>query len=342
MNKVREAVDTLGGAAGICRHLGLKFERDFPCPWREDRAAKMRWNPIAKGKERWHDFKSGENGDEVDFYARVKGIDNRQACKELIKMSGLDGSGGGQRYPKPLSRKPRRELGYTKCESRERPQWPALRRAEPDEVETISELRGLPWQAVEMVTDLGILKIGKQWGYPCWFYVDDCRWNIRYRRLDGQPFRHAKAMAVANSFAAWPIGIDRVRSARRVLVVEGEGDGLAAWASVWAEDCVDEVAVCVMSGAAVSIPQRCLHTFEKKEVRIIPHAGDKGRVGELAALRWGRQLESAGAVVDIYQLVKGDLGDRLDGKSSDEIRGLKIASDFGEQAWPAGLNRFAD
>jgi len=85
MDLLRDAVEKLGGARGVCSRLGVPYSRDFKCPWRGDRAAKMRWNDAKGGKERYYCFKEAAGGDEVDFVARVLGVSNREACKIVIE-----------------------------------------------------------------------------------------------------------------------------------------------------------------------------------------------------------------------------------------------------------------
>ncbi len=319
MSLVRNAVEKLGGARGVCSRLGIPYSHDFKCPWRDDRGKKMRWNDARSGKERWYDFKAAEGGDEVDFVAKVLGVSNREACKVIIEWAGLDHRKkmNGVRDKKPVVRPRPRPATPGK---RVKPVCPALRRAEPGEVDVIAEQRGLPWQAIENLGDRGVIGIGKKWGVACWFFRDSTGWNIRARRLDGGLFQGVKAVTLKGAWAAWPIGLDRVSGVHSLLLVEGEGDGLAAWSAIWACDAWDEWAVCVMAGASMSIPTECLPLFAGKFVRIVPHIGDKSRAGELGAVRWAEQLQAAGAEVDVYMLPGGDLGDLLEGKNKDEIR----------------------
>ena len=40
------------------------------------------------GFERWHDYVTGEGGDAVDFLALARGLSNKEACVEFLRLAG--------------------------------------------------------------------------------------------------------------------------------------------------------------------------------------------------------------------------------------------------------------
>jgi hypothetical protein len=135
--------------------------------------------------------------------------------------------------------------------------------------------------------------------------TDDTRNSAQARRMDGQPWQlgphpAAKALFLAGSKAAWPVGLSAIQACHQsILLVEGGPDLLAAHAYIWMANRKRDAAAVAMLGAQTSIPSHAIPTFRGRRVRIVAHSDD---VGWSAAQRWARQILPAVHSVDILTL----------------------------------------
>lgn len=291
----------------------------------------------------FRDFKSGDTLDAPALLAKVEGLTNSAACLLFIDLAGVARERHGSRDdltrrtpprlapPPPLPPPP---------VTRIKPALPELRHPEPDELETIGELRYVTLRGPELAAERGLLYVCRYAGAACWAVTDSARWNCQFRRMDGRPFEgdgpSKKTLGIRGGWAAWPIGAAEMGLRENVLLVEGTGDFIAAHAFVWLECTVEKTSVVCIPGASVRLPLEALPRFEGKRIRIFPHLDPSG-AGAEAALRWETQLEAAGAArvecFDLSGLVMpsgepvGDLND-LARLAPAEIEGLGPLTKF--------------
>lgn len=66
---------------GLCKSSGR-------CPWRDDR--KPSFSVFSSGRK-WHDFRTGESGDAIDFLARITHLEHRAACRKFLELAANSG-----------------------------------------------------------------------------------------------------------------------------------------------------------------------------------------------------------------------------------------------------------
>lgn len=141
------------------------------------------------------------------------------------------------------------------------------------------------------------------------------------RRLDGEPWRRQDG----GEFKSWsvgtkkcPLGVWSMGERPFVMLVEGEGDLLAAYhfltkhpegADLARRHHPGNTAVVCVLGASSSVPEPVWPLFEGKRVRMFPDFDEeKGgkRSGWEAARKWQESLTKAGAEVDTFWLGSDD------------------------------------
>ena len=171
--------------------------------------------------------------------------------------------------------------------------WPALPELFPGNSETIArlaQLRGLSREGISIASAKGLLRFGKYKNRSAWFIVDASGRVAQARRLDGVPWADGvKALTLAGSQAAWPVGISEAASFPAVALVEGGPDLLATCALLAIEGRQLGCAPVAMLGGCARIHADALPMFTGKRVRIFPHIDD---TGDNAANRWAEQLGS--------------------------------------------------
>ena len=65
------------------------------CPWRDDR--KPSFSVFSSGRK-WHDFRTGESGDAIDFLARITHLEHRAACRKFLELAANSGCGLPKRW----------------------------------------------------------------------------------------------------------------------------------------------------------------------------------------------------------------------------------------------------
>ena len=260
--------------------LGLPGTPAKSCrsPFREERKPSF---SVFDNGTRWRDFGSAEAGDVVDFVARARNCDARDAARWIMERAGT----AAPVQPKP---QPRRKLAL-----------PALDTGTFSEVRTLQESRRLPLNAgIEILIQAGTLEFATlQDGAEavrCWILTDSARRNAIARRMDGKPWQsldgQPKAKTLAGSEARWAIGAADIADAETVAIVEGAPDALAAAFAAYVEG--KSAAVVCMAGAGLSIHTDALPAFAGKRIRIFT---DNDEAGRRAARRWAGQLRDAGA-----------------------------------------------
>ncbi len=264
------------------------------CPWRPDHHPSF--SVFANGTK-WKDHGTGEAGDALDFFQRVSGLSQPDACREFLRMA----SGGyisASSFP-PTS--PHRPIIAP----------PALSLGAESHWEALAKKRAVAMLAVESAVERGLVQFGVFRGRNAWFVTDSSRRVIQARRLDGDRWwpNGPKAMNLLGGTASWPVGVADIELFSRIIMVEGGPDILAAFHFLLLAGRHLDVTVVAMLGASNGIHPDAIGLFCSKHVRIVPHLD---AVGADAAIRWRRQLVLGGANVGVVPIATLALGrDRM-------------------------------
>ena len=236
----------------------------------------------------------------ADFVAKAKGLSNEDACREVIRQAG--GSCLAALKQKVAPRQS------------EKLELPSLVPYSPEIAQRVADSRGLGLPAVEFPA-LILKTVVFAWvcNEKCWILTDDSRKSAEARRINGKPFSaigtlaERKSHSLRGSTKSWPVGIkpegfQAHEHIRKILLVEGAPDYLAACQLIAAQD--DNILPVAMLGASASISHEAIKYFACRNVTIVAHPDNAGRE---AAMRWGAQLQDGGAIVQAIQLKKGDL-----------------------------------
>jgi len=331
------------------------------CPFHAERSPSFGIRQEAAKGWRFHCFGCGADGDVFDLWQRSRGGSLAEALRALAGIAGMAPMPDNW---KPVKRPQARALP-------EKPQkvvrFPALRRLSDRTCEELAALRGLSVAGVMAAREAGMVwgaelgvsvRAGLCWGQNmlnegeagklrigpvrCWLVADGAGYAMQARRLDGGVWeRHEggafKAWTIGT--AKWPLGARLIGDRRRVALVEGGPDILAAFHFLALAGRVKDVAVVGVLGAAVRLHEEALPTFSHRRVRIFPHFDKEDpksgkRAGYQAAARWSEELTASGAEVDAYDFedlqqadgsAVGDLNDAARG--NEECLRLLTAGD---------------
>jgi len=300
MNLIRDAKQRLP-ISRLWKQLGLPGNatpgKSIRSPFREDRKASFCIHPSDQG---WIDFGTGETGDQINLVQRHFGYDMRQAIRKFLELAGTSVTFIQPQAPQTRPERPN-------C---------SFRLGTETEIRQLADLRGLSAEAVQAAQDYGLLRFGTHRDEPAWFVTDKTAINAQARRLDGKIWGSSedglKAITVSGSKASWPLGTEEAKGFKKVALVEGGPDLLAAFAAIQAEG-KNDVAVVAMLGAAHKLPLLALPFLANKRIRIFSHSDTAGlKAGE----RWSAQLMELGCDVDAFSFP------RLKTFSGDEIKDL--------------------
>lgn len=266
-------------------------------PFRDDSRASF---SVFDDFTRFKDHATGEAGDCVDFVKLALKCSTGEAMKWIRERIGDAPS-----VPRP---EPKREA------QRAAKPWPVLRAGSADEQKALAKLRVLPVAAVEAAAARGFLHFGQWHGVPFWSVTDAARKCVELRRLDGEPWAAWRDIPARKSHAigdkSWPIGLKESAALPCVLLLEGVGDFLAAFAVIQSEGRGADVAPVACLGASVRLAPDVATCFAQKRVRIIGQEDDAGR---RAVREWAAALVAAGAHVDAFTLagITDDAGQQI-------------------------------
>jgi hypothetical protein len=270
--------------------LGLPGKCGPSCrsPFREDRNPSFSIYDVGR---KWKDHATGEGGDVIDFLARALNLSNEDACRKLIVSP----------FPNErtdLGNLVRSRSAEEEERARKRKSWPIFHQPSADEIEAISELRGLSVEGVSLATDRELLLCANSSEGRAWIITDPQRINAQARLISGRPWAAGmKVKTLPGSKAASPVGLLATSSFPVIALVEGGPDFLAAFHLVWCAGLEDHVAPVAMFGASNGIPDDVLQHFAGKRVRVFQHDDNPGRN---AGALWAAQLIAAGVEVDGY------------------------------------------
>lgn len=286
------------------------------------------------GLEVIKNHRTGEVYDAPGLVGAVENLTSADACRRFIELAGVkpldDGkpTGAKQRKPAPAA-KPVPPVAKPPFDHH----LLAPRDLDADEVEAIAITRGVSARTVEHVMRFDVLHavtLSPDLRLPiprearplqAWsLHLPD--WSSFRLRPFGRSFpgfkggAGQKTLTPSGGSCGSPVWIGDER-ASRVLIVEGEIDGLAAW-EIARREKSEGLAVVVMFSFSIAIPPDYLHRFEGLPVRVVPHVGDTMRQGERAAVKWCAALKPWAAAVEVFSLhgllrpdgsPVGDLGD---------------------------------
>jgi hypothetical protein len=272
-------------------------------------------------------------------------VDHLEAVKQLAGLAGVHV--GELRFEKPKAgavRTPERRLDDDVV-SREKPSLPSLFQARREDCEMIAKSRGLDveavWIAARVHKRVAVIdrwplyesKYDGQWRargadvHRSWVAIDETRNVAEFRRLDNGMYARADGSALkvwSTKGKSWPLGAAQIGDRKRVLLVEGGPDMVAAYhfLKMWhtmRRPLLQDVAVVCMLGASNRIREDALAFFKGCRVRIMVDAdtpkddetkGKRKLVGLEAAKRWSDQLTEVGAAVECFYV--GDIFDADD------------------------------
>lgn len=283
-------------------------------PFREDH--RPSFSVYADGA-RFKDHANGAHaGDVVDFIKIALDCDTGAAVHWIQESI-------GEAPPEPTRQ--------AKPKAAKRPaKWPTLHRGTVAEIAALAALRSLPVDALELANERGFLWFCDFAAQRAWAITDQAKRCLELRTMTGQPWPPYRDIPERKSHAIGdkqtPLGLLEMASFPNVLLVEGVGDFLAAFAIIQNESRTADVTAVACLGATVRITSEVAAHFTAKRVRIVPQLDEPG---QQALRQWALALRSAGAVVDAFSLATitdatgqpiNDLGDVFAKASSTSIR----------------------
>ena len=247
----------------------------------------------------WHDFGTGEGGDQIDFLAKATGLNRPDSCRELIRLSGITQNSKNEQKSSPQSI----DKTESSCgENKRLLQLPVIRKGNLKELKSLSRLRNVSVESLNIASDRNILWfsdiVDGNINVTIWIITDLERRNAQARRLDGRLWQsldgQPKAKTLLGSEGGWLIGAAEIRNLSFIALVEGGPDLLAAFHLAHAEGKINSIAPVCITGGNIRIHQDALCLFKGKNIRIFPHMDCSG---QLAARRWANQLWNAGAIL---------------------------------------------
>jgi hypothetical protein len=271
-------------------HLEKLAVRNCCSPFRKDTKASWGIYPGDDDRYRWKDFSTGESGDEISFLAKYLGLDERADFPSILGIYSHFAAKSG-----PIAAEQATKLPRIK------PDRSGFGPGNDDQLQALSQLRGIRKDALELAQQRGLLVFGHWTGQAVYGLTDQSGNVLEVRRLDGQLFPsfglcgERKAHSVRGSNKSWPVGILEAEQYPFIALVEGIPDLLALFQVAITENAIDRVAPVAMLGGGTSIDPSVLARFKGKQVRIFAHADE---AGVKCATKWKVQLTGVAATVD--------------------------------------------
>lgn len=336
--QVRDALDW----PLLFRHFSLEAKNEgtarwkMCCPFHAEKSPSCVFGGAADyQRSRYHCFGCGADGDFFSLWQHFASVDHLEAVKQLAGLVGV--YVGEMRFEKPKAaavRTPEKRLDAD-GDAHAKPSLPSLYQAKREDCEMIAKGRGLDVEAVWIAARVHKrVAVVKQWPmreahgqwwprdnweqHRCWTVVDATMNVAEFRRLDNglhtrrDGERGPKVWSTAGK--NWPVGAAEIGDRKRVLLVEGGPDMLAAfhflkmWHTV-KRPLLHDVAVVCMLGASNKVREDALKFFNGCRVRIMVDADSpkddetkakRKLTGVEAAARWTAQLTDAGAAVECF------------------------------------------
>lgn len=322
----------------MAQRLGIDLpQRDnqkFRHPFRPDRHPSC----TVHG-EAIHDWSQGDGRpmDAITLYALARGLENRDAIRELLHEMGEPGRGrpdvtrppgaparaavykpglydGRPSAPTPppggSEARTVRTMPPPTRRTETRPQPPPWRKLEIPtlaEVERLIALRSFYRDAVLDAIHSHHVFCAETREGRAWVVTDATGQVSQARRLDGRPWEVIRSKAWTSvreaGLAGWPLGAADIGDRGQVILCEGGPDWIVA------HEAQPQFAVCTMLGANQSLHASALKYFAGRQVRILAH-GDEA--GGKACRRWATQLAEVRARVTAVHLRFGAARDLND------------------------------
>jgi hypothetical protein len=307
--------------ADVWRILALRGdppERDKTVcsPFRDDKDPSL---SIFNQGRKWKDHGTGESGNVVDFLAKARGLENGDACRELIRLAGTADCNFQpcSTFAAPTPPRPTKKL-----------ELPHSLKWDPEIAKRVADSRELHITSVEFaflwLKTLRFCRVCNN--QMCWLLSDASRRCAEARRIDGEMFPalgaslgERKSHSITGSDKSWPVGIIPPgfeepwlkQHCHKLLLVEGGPDYLAACQIIVESPATDfdNVLPVAILGASNSIAVDVLHYFIGRQTTIVAHGDNEGRD---ASARWEEQITSAGGTAQVVYLNNGtDLNDAV-------------------------------
>lgn len=334
----------------LCERAGMVLRREGQgrwkacCPFHTEKSASFMVG--GKRADTGHCFGCSWSGDIFAFWMQLQGLDFKQCLEQLAGIAGVPWRGVEFAPPREVRkvRPPERRLGW-EAES-EKPSLPPLRHLRREECATLAAARGLNVEAVWLAARKFRRAAFSDWPlfrrrsglwqprcdahgkfcdlktdtcrpvetFPSWVAVDGTRKVAEFRRLDNGRYPRLEEDPIkswSTRGKAWPLGAEDLNGRKRVMLVEGGPDMLAAFHFLLEYGLLDQVAVVCMLGAGNRMREDALEHFKGCRVRIFVDADPlkdddnprKRKVPGLeAAARWQGQLIEAGAAVETFSV----------------------------------------
>lgn len=260
---------------------GDRAKKSAGCPFHRDRRPSFTVTQRPNGRWRFRCFGCGASGDEITFVEIAKGLPNRDAAREFIRMAGVEPISASGGVPGSKA-------------------WPTMRPGRPEELTTLARTRNLSVEGLNLASDRGLLRFGRHHGQPVWFVVDSVGPVAQARRLDGQPWGNGtKALTLPGSRAAWPVGASGMADFPVVLLTEGGPDLLAAHHFFELEGRASDTCAVGMLGAGLSVAREAVPAFAGKRIRFFTHTDE---AGHRSVGRWAAQLAPVAGMIDALDM----------------------------------------
>lgn len=298
------------------------------CPFHAEKSASFNVGGRKGMEHRGHCFGCGWDGDVFAFWMQHRGGDFKSALMDLASLGGV-AVGDGVEWTRPEVRKVRApERGLVSPEHVAKPSLPALRHMKREDCAMLGEARGIDAEAVWVAARVFRRVAFSMWPlwedfrgawnarsvgvWPSWCAIDETKNCAEFRRLDNGLYPRQDGSQIKSWSTRgknWPLGAADLNGRKRVLLVEGGPDMLAAYDLLMRFGMLESVGVVCMLGAGNRIREEALSFFAGCRVRIMvdadalkddANAGRRKVPGMEAALRWQGQLQEAGAAVECF------------------------------------------
>lgn len=296
------------------------------CPFHAEKSGSFHIGGKKGFEHRAHCFGCGWDGDIFAFWQQLKGCDFKQALRDLAGIAGVP-MGAEVEWTRPEVPRVRAPEMRTD-EAVVKPELPPLRHLRREECAELGAARGIDPEAVWYAARTRKLAAFSSWPlwqgrdgawrprnvgvWPSWCAIDDTRNCAEFRRLDNGMYPRQDGTEIkswSTRGKSWPVGAAGLNGRKRVMLVEGGPDMLAAHDLIMRHRMHETVAVVCMLGAGNRMREDALEFFAGCRVRIMvdadalkddENAAKRKVPGMQAALRWQNQLQAAGAAVECF------------------------------------------
>jgi hypothetical protein len=300
---------------GVLEAHGLDLDSfdgsHYLCPFHADKKPSLKLNHPASRNGWFYCFGCRAHGDMIDWISLKYGISDVHAYRRIRAEHGLGPD-------ECLGSRP--QLGPVYIGG--------LRDFTDRELERLCASRAYSFEALKKQLCPLILKYVPHYSrHSAYALCDPLRRVAVMRRMDGQPWIGGqKAKNAPGSNSKIPIAVHAIASFAKVMLNEGGPDFLRLVSLLHECDFSADILPLTMPSATSMIDPRVVDCFANKRVRICAQNDESGIK---AAVRWQDQLETVGAITDIWippkiQLQDGGVTKDLDDlfwKLDPDIRG---------------------